>query len=134
MAKDILGMDRKGLSNLTLNELEQKMREEQFDDNLIKDLMEVLKQRLIKYGESEFQKWLYNLNFRCPEEFQNESLALEFYERNHAWIEEQTAKLEQETNISWLVQAEDLKDYNINARKVQLVIRHRLSEIVLELI
>lgn len=127
-------MDSKDLSNLTLSKLEQKMKEERFDNNLIKDLIEVLKQRVIKFGENDFQKWLYHLSFKCPEEFQDESFAIEIYEKYHSWIEEAIVKLEQETKISWEVQSEDLKKFDIKARKVQLVIRHRLSEIVLELI
>lgn len=127
-------MDTKDLSNLTLSKLERKMKEESFDNNLIKDLIEVLKQRVIKFGENDFQKWLYNHSFKCPEEFQNESFAIEIYEKYHSWIEEEIVKLEQETKFSWEVQSEDLKEFNIKARKVQLVIRHRLSEIVLELI
>jgi len=134
IVKDILWMDNKDLNNLTLSKIEQKMKEENFDNNLINDLIEVLKQKLIESGEKEFQKWLYNLNFRCPVDFQEESFAKEIYKKYHSWIEEEIVKLEKETKISWEVQSEDLKEFDIKARKVQLVIRHRLSEIVLELI
>ncbi|MED3791349.1 hypothetical protein P4571_02670 [Niallia alba] len=127
-------MDTKDLSNLSLSKLEQKMKEDSFEDNLIKDLIVVLKQRLIEFGERDFQKWLYNLNFKYPEDFQDESFAKEIYEKYQFWVEEEIVRLEKETNISWEVQSEDLEKFDIKARKVQLVIRHRLSEIVLELI
>ncbi|MDU1847059.1 MAG: hypothetical protein E6778_16115 [Niallia nealsonii] len=127
-------MDTKDLSNLSLSKLEQKMKEDSFEDNLIKDLIVVLKQRLIEFGERDFQKWLYNLNFKYPEDFQDESFTKEIYEKYQFWVEEEIVRLEKETNISWEVQSEDLEKFDIKARKVQLVIRHRLSEIVLELI
>ena len=134
--KEILGMDTKGysLNNLTLSNLEKKMKEEKFNDQLINDLIEVLKQRKIKFGEKDFQIWLYALHYKCPDEFQDESFSIKFYERHHSWIEDEIVKLEKETKISWEVQSEDLEKFNIKARKVQLVIRHRLSEIVLELL
>jgi len=134
IVKEILWMDTKDLNNLTLPKLEQKMKEEHFDNNLISELMTVLKQKRMETSEKEFQEWLYNLNFKCPEVFQEEGFAKKIYEKYQYWIEEEIVKLEKETKTSWEMQSEDLKEFDIKARKVQLVIRHRLTEIVLELI
>ncbi|MEI5908032.1 hypothetical protein WAK64_13305 [Bacillus spongiae] len=131
--KDIMWLDTKDLSNLTLAKLEQKMKEENFEENLLTNVIEVLKQRLVEFGEKDFQEWLYNLNFKCPDEFQDERFAKDIYEKSQFWIEEEILKLEKETKISWEVQAEDLKEFQEKARKIQLIIRHRLSEIVLDL-
>lgn len=62
--KELLWMDTKDdrLRILTLGNLEKKMKEDCFDNNLIKELIEVLKQRIIKFGEQDFQQWLYKLN------------------------------------------------------------------------
>jgi hypothetical protein len=43
-------------------------------------------------------------------------------------------ELEKETGLSWEIQTEDLRDVNEKARKVQLVIRDRLSNIALDLL
>ncbi|WP_070120881.1 hypothetical protein [Bacillus marinisedimentorum] len=134
IVKDILWLDTKNLSNLTLPQLEQKMKEEGFHESVIKDLISVLQEKLIKIGEQDFQKWLYHLNFQVPDGLQNEKSAAEFYEKHHFWIEDELVKLEEETKLSWDVQSVDLKKLDVKARKAQLVIRHRLSEIVLELI
>ena len=135
IVKEILWMNTKAdrLKNLTLSNLEKKMKEKNFDDNLIIDLIEVWKQRIIKLGEKDFQLWLYNLDFKTPDEFLEESFAIKFYEKYHTWIEKEIVKLEKETKISWEIQSEDLKKFTTKARKVQLVIRHRVSEIVLAL-
>lgn len=122
------------LQNLTLSNLEKKMKEEHFDNNLIKDLIKILEQRIDKLGEKEFQNWLYHLDFKCPEEFQDESVTIKMYENSSSWIEEEIVKLEKEIKLSWEEQSEDLEEFHIKARKVQLVIRHRLYEVVLALL
>ncbi|MFB1051284.1 hypothetical protein [Paraliobacillus sp. JSM ZJ581] len=61
-------------------------------------------------------------------------MANENYAKYHYWIEEEVAKLEKETKISWEEQSEALKECNIEGRKVQLFIRHHLSMFVLEMI
>ena len=124
--------DRK-VDKITLENLQMKMNEEKFDKDFKEEIVGVLKQRIEKDGEEEFQKWLSNLHFRVPEEFQDEQTSIRIYEKHHRWLEEEVTKLENETKLSWEIQTEDSENLDDKARKAQLVIRHRLSEIVLDL-
>jgi primase-polymerase (primpol)-like protein len=125
--------NKKHLRDLTISNLEQQMKKEKFNENFTATILEVLKARLVKYGDAGFQEWLYELNFNIPEEFTDESLALNIYLMNEKWMEEELVKLEHETGLSWEVQAEDLQSTDMRVIKAQLVTRHRLSEIILEL-
>ncbi|MFC0015253.1 MULTISPECIES: hypothetical protein [Allobacillus] len=134
IVKDTLWMDNKNLNNITLNNLENKMNEVGFDDDFIKEIIQVFKQKIVEQGEREFQQELVNLHFKCPGEFQSEEKAVQTYDKYHSWLESEVKNLENETKLSWEKQTEDIEELNEKARKTQLVIRHRLSEIVLELI
>ncbi|WP_456274581.1 hypothetical protein [Bacillus sp. AK031] len=131
--KDLF-LNRKNLNSLTLSNLEQQMKKEKFSEEITSALLEVLNARLVKYGEAGFQEWLYNLNYKIPEEIMDEKLALNIYLENKSWMEEELVKLENETGLSWEVQAEDLQSTDMRVVKTQLVIRHRLSEIIMELL
>lgn len=120
-------------SKFTLENLERKMKEEGFDKGCIADLMSVFKTRISKYGREEFQKWIYYLDFSVPEEFQDEETAIRFYLKHRQWIESEVMKLEKEIKLSWEIQTEDLENLDDRARKAQLVIRDRLTGIVLDL-
>lgn len=134
MIKEILWMNTTDLSNLTLSTIKKKMHEENFNRNFVNDLIDVLSKRENKLGKKEFRYWLYTLDFICPEEFQNESYAEEVYHQYHSWIENEVNKLENETKLSWEEQTADIKELSIEARKAQLVIRHRLTEIIMDLV
>ncbi|SHH80555.1 hypothetical protein [Virgibacillus chiguensis] len=86
-----------------------------------------------EYGKSVFQTWIANLNYQVPEPFRKEEKAEQIYESFTEWMEDEVIKLENETGLPWEEQAEDLANLSIKARKAQLVLRHRISDIVLEL-
>lgn len=132
--KDMFWMEDKNLERLSLKNLKQQMKENQFDPNFIHELSAAFETRINTQGEAEFKKWLKNLHFKVPEEFEGEKEALQVYEKYQSWIDEEVTKLEDETGLPWERQTEDIQHLNHKARKAQLVIRHRLSEIVLELL
>lgn len=134
MIKKLLGFkNKKALENITLNNIEDKMLEMGFKKEFAEELMIILEKRFNEYGQKKFQEWFNELHFRLPEEFTDESLAIEIYNKHSLLIEEIIKGLEKETALSWEIQAEDLKNANEKARKVQLIIRDRLSSIALEL-
>ncbi|WP_230501199.1 hypothetical protein [Sutcliffiella rhizosphaerae] len=110
------------------------MQEEKFDPNLIELLLVMFKKRIQENGEWEFQKWLNDLNFRVPEEFQNQEACRKVYLMSQPWLKAEVLQLEKETKLPWGVQDEDLSHLDEEVRKVQLVIRHRLTEIVNDLL
>lgn len=118
---------------ITVIDLENKMIRAGYDEGFIQEILAVCKKRINKYGQKEFQHWLYDLNYKLPEEFQNENKAIHIYENYSPWIEEEIIKLENETKLSWEEQAEDIKDIDLRARKAQLVIRHRLTDVTFDL-
>ncbi|MGK7377645.1 hypothetical protein ACSFXN_07360 [Planococcus sp. 1R117A] len=134
MFKKVLDLKKRHWNEITLEQLEMKMNEENFDKEFIEEILGIFKERIEKHGKEAFGKWIYNLHFRVPEEFQNEKIAISIYEKYHKWLEEEVIKLENETKMSWELQTEDLRGLNNKARKAQLVIRHRLSETVLDLL
>lgn len=135
MIKKIFGLkDRKSLKNITLHNIRDKLYEIGFNKELNDEIMIILEKRFNKYGEKEFQEWFGGLHYRVPEELKDELLAIKIYEKHSLLIEEQVKELEKETKLSWELQSKDLKNINEKARKVQLVIRDRLSGIVLELL
>ncbi|WP_221563391.1 hypothetical protein [Alkalihalobacillus sp. TS-13] len=77
---------------------------------------------------------MYNLNFSVPEEFQDQEKSIKVYQKSFQWFEKEIIKLEKETKLPWKVQVEDLKIPDENVRKTQLVIRHRLTDVVLDLL
>ncbi|UCZ54856.1 hypothetical protein LGQ02_08970 [Bacillus shivajii] len=135
MIKKLFGFkSRNVLSNITLDNIQNKMNEMGFNKEFVDEIMIILENRFNKYGKEEFQEWFDGLNYRLPEEFNNEKVAIKIYEKHSLLIEEQVKKLEQETKLSWEIQTEDLKNSNEKVQKVQLVIRHRLSDISLDLL
>lgn len=135
MIKKIFGFkDRNSLENINLNNIQDKLYEIGFNKEFAEEIMIILEKRFNKYGEKEFQEWFNGLHYRVPEELKDELLAIKIYEKHSLLIEEQVKELEKETKLSWEIQTEDLMNINEKARKVQLVIRDRLSGIALDLL
>ena len=135
MIRRIFGFkDGKSLVNITLENIQNKMYEMGFNKGFVEEIMIILEKRFNKYGEKEFQEWFNGLHYRILEELKDELLAIKIYEKHGLLIEEQVEKLEKETKLSWELQTEELKNINEKARKVQLVIRDRLSGIALDLL
>ena len=105
-----------------------------FNNEFAEEIMIILEKKFNKYGEKQFQEWFSGLHYRIPEELKDELLAIKIYEKHSLLIEEQIKELEKETKLSWEIQTEELKNINEKARKVQLVIRDRLSGIALDLL
>ncbi|GIN23010.1 MAG TPA: hypothetical protein DEO65_14680 [Bacillus bacterium] len=121
--------NKRNLSMITLGNLEKVMVQYGFDGGLIKEILEAFQKRMREEGEENFQVWYSNLDYTTPEEFQNEEKAMKMYERYSPWFDQEIFKLEKETGLSWQEQTEDIASSNKKARKSQLVLRHRLSEI-----
>ncbi|PKR77355.1 hypothetical protein CEY16_11525 [Halalkalibacillus sediminis] len=135
MIKKILGFkDRNSFINFSLEKIETAMYEMGFNRDFVEEIITPLEKRVSKYGENEFQEWFNELNYRLPGEFKDELFATKIYENHKLLIEEEVINLEKETKLPWKIQAKDLKDINEKARKVQLVIRHRLSDIALDML
>ncbi|MEC2073759.1 hypothetical protein [Alkalihalophilus marmarensis] len=122
------------LSNITINNIEKKMNEVGFNKSFIEEIKSVLDRRLSKYGEQKFQEWFGSLNYSLPEEFNDETVSIKLYEEHSSLVEEQVKKLEKESKLTWGEQTVDLIGQNEKSRKVKLVIRHRLSDIMLDLL
>ncbi|KGP91454.1 hypothetical protein N780_19805 [Pontibacillus chungwhensis BH030062] len=129
-----LSKKNRSTHNITLTNLQQKMVEDQMDEKVVESVTLIFDMRMTDMGVEEFQEWLVNLNFRTPEEFLNADFALATYEDSRSWFEEEVLKLEKETELPWQEQAEDLKSEDDRIRKTQLVLRHRISEMVLDLL
>lgn len=129
----IINRIKRNVFIITLNQLESKMQESGFDDFLIKDILHLFSKRIEKHGEKEFTNWLTHLNYTIPEEYEDEEVAIQMYGKCESWIEEDVAKLEVETQLSWEEQTGDIHHLDKRARKAQLVIRHRLNDVVLDL-
>ncbi len=125
---------KNNLDAITLENIKEKMFLIGFCQNFIDEIIRVLEIRIKRDGISEFQKWFKHLHYRLPEEFKDDLLIKRLYENYSNWIELEVEKLEKETKLSWEKQTEDLRDVNKKVRKTQLVIRHRLSDIALDLI
>ncbi|MDQ0253102.1 putative metal-dependent hydrolase [Evansella vedderi] len=105
-----------------------------FNKNLMVEIITVLEKRMKRDGINLFQNWFKDLHYTLPDEFKDESVTEKIYENYSHWIEGEVKKLEKETGLTWKVQTEDLNGVNERTRKVQLVIRHRLSDIALDLL
>ncbi|WP_208585949.1 hypothetical protein [Gracilibacillus suaedae] len=135
MLKKIFGFkDRNSLVNISLENIQKAMYEMGYYKEFVEEIITTLEKRVNKYSEEEFQEWFNKLNYRLPDEFSDEIFAIKIYENHSFLIEEEVIKLEKETELPWEKQAEDLKNINEKARKVQLVIRNRLSDIALDLL
>jgi hypothetical protein len=134
MIKKIFNFKYKSFVNITLDNIQNKMYEIGFNKEFVEEIMIILEKRFNKYGKKEFQEWFIGLHYRIPDEFNDELLAIKIYEKHSLLIEEQIKELEKETKLSWEIQTEELKNKSEKARKVQLVIRDRLSGIALDLL
>ncbi|MCT8137689.1 hypothetical protein H1D32_07920 [Anaerobacillus sp. CMMVII] len=132
MLKKIFGF-KNLLDSITLENIQNKLCEMGFNQKFVEEIMNTLEERS-NIGNKKFQEWFYKLNYRLPEEFKDEVFAIKLYDNHRLLIEGEVKKLEKEMNLSWEKQAEDLIDSHEKARKVQLVIRHRLSDIALDLL
>jgi len=131
---DFSGMENKNLDELTIYNLKLGMKKEKFPEKLIEDTLDEFNKIINELGEQEFREWLVNLHFQIPEPFKNELRAEEIYNNYENWVEREIVNLESETNLSWEKQSEDIANVNIKARKTQLALRHRISEVVLDLL
>ncbi|GAM16675.1 hypothetical protein [Mesobacillus selenatarsenatis] len=119
---------------ITLSTIEKKMKEEEFDSEFINVLIDVFQKHNPKINEEDFHTRMYKLHYSLPSEFHDEETCIMVYQQSQAWIENEVIKLENETRLSWDAQTEDLQGLDERVRKTQLVIRHRLSEIVYDLV
>ncbi len=129
-----LNFKKRSLSKINLINIKNKMIEDRFDPAVIGELLEIFEERINRNGESAFQKWLYELNFSVPEEYQNSEQAIHLYNKASNWLEKEVINLERETRLTWEIQGEDLQEPNEHVRKTQLVIRHRLTEVILDIL
>ncbi|WP_374067209.1 hypothetical protein [Paraliobacillus sp. JSM ZJ581] len=53
--KEILWLDTKNFNNLTLSNLEQKMKVERFVEEFMNDFMDILEQKFIEFDEVFFE-------------------------------------------------------------------------------
>ncbi|MCD8509371.1 MAG: hypothetical protein LRY73_05465 [Bacillus sp. (in: Bacteria)] len=123
----------KANEKITLENIEKKLSEMGFDKDFVTELVSILDVRMKRDGIQEFQKWFRKLNYRLPEDFHDQALAHKIYKNHLQTIEAEVTKLEKETHLSWEEQTRDLQGFDAQTRKVQLVIRHRLSDIALDL-
>lgn len=121
------------LSKITLDKIKKGMDHYNFSKQVQKVLLEMFKERIKHFGEDEFKMYIYNLHFTVPQEIEDETIASKLYDSNQYWFEKEIKKLESELNMSYEEQSEDLEHLNVKARKAQLVIRHRLYTIILDI-
>ncbi len=131
---NLFGRRKRLYSRLTLENLRSKMIENNFSKAFVSDLNAVLRERKNKTGEKEFQKSLHNLHYSLPKEFQDENTALKFYLKHREWVEKEINNLEHEIKLTWETQAEDLQSPDDRVKKVQLVVRQRISDTVMEVL
>ncbi|HEY4552895.1 MAG TPA: hypothetical protein VIG80_06850 [Bacillaceae bacterium] len=124
----------KDLNKLTLENIEHAMVQNEFDRGLIRELIIVFKKRVNQDGDERFRRWFSELHYQLPKEFESEAAAEQLYNMHSGWIESETKKLERETKLSWEEQTEDIKHLSVRARKAQLVVRHRLTDIYWDLL
>lgn len=127
-------IERKKSREIILDDLERKMLEENYDRTVIAKLLSIFESRVSKNGIKKFQKWITSLNYRLPEELENEQVSIDLYDKGQAWFESEVVKLEEETQLTWIAQTEDIKNLDEKARKAQLVIRTRLTELVIDML
>ncbi|WP_100374815.1 hypothetical protein [Bacillus sp. FJAT-45037] len=125
---------KKQLDLLTVDNIKKQMDKEQFDILVIKEFTNIFEKRIDKYGQKHFKSWLIQLNYKIIEEFEDVEFTIEFYKKHNLWVEKEIAKLENEINLPWGVQSEDMNYLDDEIRKVHLVVRHRLTEIVQSLL
>lgn len=136
---DLLGMEDKKLKNkllamLNLENLEKKMQRSGFPEKLIEEIIDDFKVVKNERGDKKFSEWMYKLNYKIPEPYQDEVKAENIYTKHKTWIERENVKLEDETELSWQEQSADLTHVSTEARKAQLVLRQRISDLVLNIL
>ncbi|MBM7840818.1 hypothetical protein JOC54_004111 [Alkalihalobacillus xiaoxiensis] len=126
---------KKSPTNLTIKAIEAKLAEYGFSNGFTQEVGSVLAERKKEFdNDTLFQKWLTRLHYRLPEGFKSEGKAAQLYDQYKIEIDHVLKQLEQETKLSWQTQTEDLNYLNESARKCQLVIRHRLTEAIDEIL
>lgn len=136
---DVLGMKNKEKKNellamLNLHNVEMEMNRAKFPKELIEEIIGDFNIIKNERGESGLSEWMYNLHFQIPEPYQNEITAENVYTNYGDWIEREIMKLENETELSWQEQSADLRLVSMEVRKAQLVLRHRISDVVLNVL
>ncbi|MGM8211854.1 hypothetical protein ACLIBH_03560 [Virgibacillus sp. W0430] len=124
---------QEALNKITLEKIDAGMEAYNFSHDVKNFLLDAFKERIRQQGINEFKMYIYNLHFTVPQEIEDEHTAAQLYELNEVWFDQEVKKLENELKIPFEEQAEDLADKHINVRKTQLVIRHRLSSIILDI-
>ncbi|MGM8364238.1 hypothetical protein ACLIBG_02030 [Virgibacillus sp. W0181] len=122
------------LDKITIEKIEKGMEADGFSENVKKELLSLFEERIRQQGLGEFKMYIYNLHFMVPQEIEDEKTATKLYENNEAWFEKEISNLENELQLSYEKQSEDLEPMNVKARKAQLVIRHRFSSIILDIL
>ncbi|MDG5786947.1 hypothetical protein QA612_05540 [Evansella sp. AB-P1] len=121
-------------NKISINDLERKMLEEDINVHLANEILSLLHTTKERHGEKEFDKIMRNLNFRVPEELLDENRAIYLYGKYQFSIEEVVDSLEQELQLSWEVQTEDIQHLDEKARKVQLAVGQKLTDAVHDLL
>lgn len=125
---------RRKLAGNTLANLEKMLIAYEFPPGLRSEILDDFQKRMDKDGTRQFNIWYGNLHYSTPEEYQDEMRAEKIYDSYPSWIEKEVDILEKETGLPWEEQTNDIPSSSEKARKVKLVIRHRLSEIQLDLL
>lgn len=134
LLKKLFGQKKNKFEYLTLENIKNKLLEMNFNKELANEIMVTLNKRKNECGKVKLKEWLNELNYRVPEDFQDEMTAINIYNKYSQWVEEEISRIENEIKLSWEKQSEDLKELDEKARKVQLILRQRLTDIVLELV
>lgn len=133
-----LNMIRKSASRntfiITINQLETKMKEAKLDDAFTEELLKLFNKKIGELGEQGFTSWLTNLHYSVPDEFEKEHKAIQLYEKCCSWIEAEIIKLELETMLTWEELTIDMNHMDEKARKAQLVIRQKVTNLVLDFV
>lgn len=135
---DLLGIENKKLkkkllATLNLDNLKKEMKRSEFPQGLVTEMLTHFNHVIDEHGENGFSEWMYNLHYQVPEPYQTISTAENVYTKYEEWVEGEIVKLESETKLSWQEQSADLTHVSIEARKAQLVLRQRISDLVLNI-
>lgn len=83
MIKKVFGLkDKKSFENITLENIENKMHENGFNQELTQEIISILEKRFNEYGENEFKEWFAGLHYRVPDELHDESLSIKIYDKH----------------------------------------------------
>lgn len=118
---------------INLEKIKQQMLDLNMDNAFVDEVISFLRQGEERVGQERFQQWLHEADYSIPLELQRDERWIELYDRHQEQIEEEVKKLEVETKLPWQEQTEDVSELEEKARKVVLVVRHRVSGAILEL-